>query len=85
MALSSTKVERFVVSGGVSANEFLRRNIKKKCEQLGVSVFFPPLKYSTDNAAMIALAGLMRIKQGERPPERFNVRARWPVQLLNPP
>ncbi|MDC3160120.1 tRNA (adenosine(37)-N6)-threonylcarbamoyltransferase complex transferase subunit TsaD [Pseudomonadota bacterium] len=85
MALLSTKVKRFVVSGGVSANEFLRHNITKKCEQLGVSAFFPPLKYSTDNAAMIALAGLMRIKQGESPPERFNVRARWPVQLLNPP
>ena len=51
MALKLTKAKRFVVSGGVSANEFLRTNIKRKCDQLEVSVFFPPLKYSTDNAS----------------------------------
>ena len=85
MALKLTKAKRFVVSGGVSANEFLRTNIKRKCDQLGVSVFFPPLKYSTDNAAMIALAGSMRIQQGQCPPERFVVRARWSVDILNPP
>ncbi len=85
MALTLTNVERLIVSGGVSANKFLRRNITEKCTAFGVTANFPPLKYSTDNAAMIALAGSLRLQHGECPPSRFSVRARWPVEFLSPP
>ncbi|MGA9658076.1 MAG: tRNA (adenosine(37)-N6)-threonylcarbamoyltransferase complex transferase subunit TsaD [Asticcacaulis sp.] len=48
----------FVVAGGVAANQFLREALQAAAEKHGFHLMAPPLKYCTDNAAMIALAGL---------------------------
>src|SRR5262249_27342137 len=63
-ALVVTGVERLVVSGGVAANRRLRARMTEAGAALGVTVLFPPASLCTDNAAMIALAGLPRPAAG---------------------
>jgi len=55
--MEKIQAERLVLAGGVAANSRLRAVFKKTAEQMGVQLFFPPLKYCTDNAAMIARVG----------------------------
>lgn len=57
-------VRRVVLSGGVSANQSLRREVLALAQPLGISVYFPPLDLCTDNAAMIASAGYFKYKAG---------------------
>ncbi len=64
-AVSSTGITKVGICGGVSANSYLRQKIK---ELRNIKVFFPPLKYCTDNAAMVASAGYMRYSMGEISP-----------------
>ena len=52
------------IAGGVSANSRLRKDAAARGEQLGLPVFVPSLALTTDNAAMIAAAGLRRFRQG---------------------
>jgi tRNA N6-adenosine threonylcarbamoyltransferase len=64
-ALVATGAERLVVSGGVAANGRLRARMTEAAGAIGVEVLFPRLALCTDNAAMIALAGLPRLAAGE--------------------
>jgi N6-L-threonylcarbamoyladenine synthase len=64
-AIEATGVERMVVSGGVAANARLRARLTEEAAALGVEVLFPPPSLCTDNAAMIARAGLPRLARGE--------------------
>jgi N6-L-threonylcarbamoyladenine synthase len=64
-ALAATGVERLVVSGGVAANRRLRTRMTEAGAAMGVEVLFPPTSLCTDNAAMIALAGMPRLAAGE--------------------
>jgi N6-L-threonylcarbamoyladenine synthase len=64
-ALEATGVERMVVSGGVAANARLRARLSEEAAAVGVEVLFPPPSLCTDNAAMIARAGLPRLARGE--------------------
>jgi len=62
-------LERFrprslVVVGGVSASPQLRERAQVLCDELGVSLCLPPVKWSTDNGAMIALAGWDYVRSG---------------------
>lgn len=84
-ALQTTGLTRLVVAGGVSANTDLRQALIALGESLSVSVLFPPLKYATDNGAMIAYAGYERLRFGERDAFGFQVRPRWPISELAPP
>jgi N6-L-threonylcarbamoyladenine synthase len=52
------------ISGGVSANSRLRSEAEARGAHAGLPVFVPPLSLSTDNAAMIAAAGLRRLRMG---------------------
>ena len=55
-----------VVGGGVAANSGLRQQLRLAAEKQGLKVVFPPMKYCTDNAAMIACAAVAHFEKGER-------------------
>jgi len=74
-----------VVAGGVSANRMLRDALDALGAELGVAVRYPALQFCTDNGAMIAYAGYLRLAAGERASEAFTVRPRWPLSELGPP
>jgi tRNA N6-adenosine threonylcarbamoyltransferase len=63
------------IAGGVSANSRLRRDAAERGARVGLPVFVPSLALSTDNAAMIAAAGLRRLERGETSPLDFNAEA----------
>ena len=69
-------------AGGVSANRLLRHNLQQFMQQQGGKVFFPRLEYCTDNGAMIAYAGCLRLQAGECAELTVGVKPRWPLSEL---
>lgn len=69
----------FVVAGGVAANRHLRDVLSTAIEEEGMEFTAPPLDLCTDNAAMIAWAGLERLRLGLSDDMRFAARPRWPL------
>ena len=69
----------FVVAGGVAANQAVRDRLKAVAEAHGFAFAAPPLKYCTDNAAMIALAGAERLAAGLVDDIDIAARPRWPL------
>jgi N6-L-threonylcarbamoyladenine synthase len=67
------------IAGGVSANSRLRHDAAVRGECQGVPVLIPSLALSTDNAAMIAAAGLRKLARGETAPLDFNAEAALPI------
>ena len=65
-ALKEYDVKNLIVAGGVAANSGIRNNLEKLCNENGVSLTVPELKYCTDNATMIASAGYYAYKLGRR-------------------
>jgi N6-L-threonylcarbamoyladenine synthase len=84
-ALEYTGHTQLVVAGGVGANRELRARLQGALAARGGRVFFPRPEFCTDNAAMIAVAGLLRLKAGEDSADGGEVRARWPLTELRPP
>ena len=82
-ALESTGLATLVVAGGVGANRQLRTRLHAETERRGLQVHFPPMDLCTDNGAMIALAGLARLRRADplRLASEFGyaVRPRWPL------
>jgi N6-L-threonylcarbamoyladenine synthase len=72
---------RVVVAGGVGANLLLREAL---AERFPGSVYYPRLRYCTDNGAMIAIAGAMRLADGEKA-DTIQARARWSLESLARP
>lgn len=72
---------RFVVAGGVAANQTIRGALDRVANEGGAKLFAPPLQHCTDNAAMIALAGAERFAAGlvEDDGMSFAARPRWPL------
>jgi len=60
-ALETTQCKTLVVAGGVGANKKLRFQLEKKLNEKNLHVFYPALEYCTDNAAMVAQLGLIRL------------------------
>ncbi len=83
-ALKQSGLKQLVVAGGVGANQQLRAQLNAAASKRGCRVFYPDLEFCTDNGAMIAFAGALRLKQQEaRRDYRFNVKPRWNLQELN--
>jgi len=62
--VKQTGITRVALAGGVSANSGLRTFMKEEAEQRGWELFLPPLRFTTDNAAMIAITGYFKYKEG---------------------
>jgi N6-L-threonylcarbamoyladenine synthase len=84
-ALEHTGHDTLVVAGGVGANRELRARLTLEVAGRGARVYYPRPEFCTDNAAMIAVAGLARLRAGEVTPGGISVRARWPLTDLRPP
>ncbi|MDN5873369.1 MAG: tRNA (adenosine(37)-N6)-threonylcarbamoyltransferase complex transferase subunit TsaD [Sinobacteraceae bacterium] len=84
-ALKAVAGTRLVVAGGVAANQRLRQRLAADAKADGWRVYFPSLRYCTDNAAMIARAGYERLADAELPPAPIQARARWSLATLRAP
>lgn len=88
-ALSQTGFTQLVVAGGVGANYQLRQNLSNKTALRGATVFYPELEFCTDNGAMIAFAGAMRLQAASdktwQPASSFTVKARWNLEMIEAP
>lgn len=83
-ALEQTGFKRLVMAGGVSANRTLRAKMEEVLKQRGGEAFYARAEFCTDNGAMIALAGLIRLKGGANADLGVTVRPRWPLAELPP-
>ncbi len=84
-ALKQTGLKRLVIAGGVGANRQLRDALNEAAQKKRFRVFYPELQFCTDNGAMIAFAGAMRLQinpDAARRDYAFNVRPRWPLDEL---
>ena len=74
-----TNAPSLVVCGGVAANQTIRAALEKLAQDKGFTLFAPPMDLCSDNAAMIAWAGIERLKKGEQDSFDFKARPRWPL------
>jgi len=83
-ALKDSGLKQLVVAGGVGANRELRRQFDARAVKMKIAVFYPEFEFCTDNGAMIALAGALRLQAGAqtKPAGAFAVRPRWPLAEL---
>jgi N6-L-threonylcarbamoyladenine synthase len=76
-ALAASGHRRLVVAGGVGANRRLRERLEEIAHAAGAQLYFPRTEFCTDNGAMIALAGCVRLSRGERQGLALGARAHW--------
>ena len=82
-ALRQTQRRCLVVAGGVGANQSLRRRLNQLATEHRFQVHYPELQFCTDNGAMIALAGALRLQRGQQDPSpAYNIRPRWLLSEL---
>lgn len=84
-AVAETGFRRLVVAGGVGANQRLRASLAAWAADSGVTLHFPRLSFCTDNAAMVAYCGHLRLAAGESTPLAFEILPRWSLESLSPP
>ena len=80
-ATRETNLKQLVVAGGVGANRRLQERLRSQAHAEGVTVFRPPLEFCTDNGAMVAFAGALRVAAGlwsaDPNVASFSVKPRW--------
>ncbi len=81
-ALEQTGSQRLVIAGGVGANRTLRKRLAEAAAHDGFKVYFPRLEFCTDNGAMIALAGALRLQAGLHDDASIRVQPRWDLESL---
>jgi N6-L-threonylcarbamoyladenine synthase len=85
-ALKHTGLKRLVIAGGVGANRQLRESLNAAAVKKHFKVFYPELEFCTDNGAMIAFAGAMRLQinpDAAKKDYAFNVKPRWPLDSIS--
>ena len=75
--------KKIAVAGGVSANSELRRRITEECEKRGYSLYYPPLKYCGDNAAMVGAQAIYEFERGNIADASLNATATLPIDYYN--
>ena len=83
-ALQAAGAKRLVIAGGVGANKRLRAELAAAGEKDGFKTYFPRLAFCTDNGAMIALAGAIRLAHGQHQDASVQVFPRWDLETLPP-
>lgn len=83
-ALEQTGLKRIVIAGGVSANRQLRVALGELAAKMGGEVFYPRTEFCTDNGAMIAYAGMQRLKNQDVVGLAIQAHPRWPIDQLTP-
>lgn len=83
-AMKQTGLKQLVVAGGVGANRQLRAALDDEARRKRLRVYYPELEFCTDNGAMIALAGCLRLQAGSAAKEAgdFAVQPRWPLMEI---
>ncbi|MFK8016314.1 MAG: tRNA (adenosine(37)-N6)-threonylcarbamoyltransferase complex transferase subunit TsaD [Gammaproteobacteria bacterium] len=82
-ALKATGYDKLVIAGGCGANMAVRERLDQVAGKRGAKLYYPRMAFCTDNWAMIAFAGALRLAAGEQ--TTHDVRARWPLAELSPP
>ncbi|QRM18739.1 tRNA (adenosine(37)-N6)-threonylcarbamoyltransferase complex transferase subunit TsaD [Dechloromonas sp. TW-R-39-2] len=84
-AMKQTGLKQLVVAGGVGANKQLRSTLDDEAKRKRFRVYYPELEFCTDNGAMIALAGCLRLQSGAlaKPAGSFAVQPRWPLMDIS--
>ena len=73
---------RIIISGGVSANQFIREKLNSFASSINAKAYYPTKKYCTDNGAMIAYAGYKKFEAGQIYDLDGEVKPRWPLDQL---
>ncbi|MET4677304.1 N6-L-threonylcarbamoyladenine synthase [Luteibacter sp. PvP120] len=81
-ALEASGARRLVIAGGVGANKRLREQLADAAAKDGFRVYFPRMAFCTDNGAMIALAGAIRLAAGQHQDATIEVHPRWSLESL---
>ncbi|RRS07678.1 tRNA (adenosine(37)-N6)-threonylcarbamoyltransferase complex transferase subunit TsaD [Pseudoalteromonas sp. J010] len=81
-ALKETGIKSLVIAGGVSANTELRQKLERMMLGMKGRVYYPRTEFCTDNGAMIAYAGMQRLKAGQYAPLDMKTKPRWPLDSL---
>jgi N6-L-threonylcarbamoyladenine synthase len=81
-ALRETGHKRLILAGGVSANARLRSHMREIMQKEQAEVHYPRPEFCTDNGAMIAYAGWLKLRKGAHDPLSFRPRPRWPLHEL---
>jgi N6-L-threonylcarbamoyladenine synthase len=80
--LTENYSKKIILSGGVAANQYLKNKLQQVAEKQNYELITPPIKLCTDNAAMIAYAGLERFNKGQTNSFNFCPKARWSLEEL---
>ena len=81
-ALEAAARDRLVIAGGVSANKRLRERLQHALAERGARIFYARPEFCTDNGAMIAYAGALRLAAGLEDSLSVQARPRWPMDTL---
>jgi N6-L-threonylcarbamoyladenine synthase len=76
-AIKQTKLKTLVIAGGVAANQRLRTSLSEFANELSINIYYPRPIFCTDNGAMIAYAGALRLLNNQSEPLAFKTHARW--------